>query len=513
MKLECTLKEKWKKCQNDFDMAAFCYDYVIGNIGGLSESVFISWYMDAGKNASSSNPNLTNLRRLENDIKNILYKNVVPDERVTLVWDCLQKAAECLLPFRGENTNLASVFMAVLMGIDLYTSDRVARRFRFNSNGPLNHPEYAECLVYLKNNVSLLNSIKEKYHFRQAVDAGGIDDMLSMLALIKKADLFSQCEYPRVAPLYIHAGRTKLRNQLCREKKLRIAIIPDNKPRSFTFDEDSSPGSSFCVRYMLGQQEEIQRHCDWLELAVKKGANLVIFPEFYISPEILAGMKAWLTENSEESWMKQSALIAVYAGTTWDESDNNIMHVLDWQGIELGTYYKYSPFRILPPNTEVSDTYEMCENLTTPGRKSLLIDVELVGRISPAICRDVIDGEFTERLVKNFKPFMLMTSAYSSSVVSFERHYSSYASRYYVTSILCNACDAAKGSALDLCSVPIKEESEMRCFTKKIDKCKNWDSECQESCCILLELRYKMGSDSKKHKGPEVKYTRHRKKA
>lgn len=510
MKLESSLLGRWEKCKSDFDMAAFCYDYIIRNIGSLSESVFISSYMDAGKKTSLSNPNLKTLWKLENDIKDILYNNLDPDVQVKLVFDGLEKAVECLLPFGEERINLSSVFMAVLIGIDLYTSARVTEKYQFSSNGPLNHPERAESLVYLKNNTSMLNAIRDRYRFRKEVDSGGIGDTLTVLILIKKSDLFSQCEYPRVTPLHIHEGRVKLRNQLYRQKKLKIAILPDNKPKCFKFDENSTPGSTFRVRYMPGQEKEIQRHCDWLRMVVESGANLVIFPEFFISPEILAGMKDWMVNNADESWMKQSALIAVCAGTTWDEQDNNIMHLIDWQGIELGTYYKYSPFRALPPDAETSDTYGMCEYLTTPGKKSILIDIDFIGRILPAICRDVIDGSFTERLVKNFRPFMLVTSAYSSSVASFNRHYSSYASRYYVTSILCNACDAAKGSALNLCSVPVKEKSDMGCFTEKINKCNSWESDCPESCYIMLELNFKTNQKSSIRKGPGIKHTRYK---
>lgn len=510
MKLECSLQDSWEKCRNDFDMAAFCYDYIISSIGSLPESVFISRYMDAGKKAALSNPNLQTLRELENDIKSILYNNLIPEEQIKKVWNSLEMAVECLLPFGDDKNNLSSVFMAVLMGIDLYTSDRVAKKYQFSSNGPLNHPAWSESLVYLKSNTSMLNAIKEKYRFRQVVDSGGISDVLTTLTLIKKTDLFSQCEYPRVMPLHIHEGRLQLRNQLQRQKKLKIAIIPDNKPKGFKFDEDSTPGSTFRVQYAPGQDKEIQRYCNLLQVAVQNGANLVIFPEFFISPEILAGMKDWLAKNADESWMRHSALIAICAGTTWDEPDNNIMHLIDWQGIELGTYYKYSPFRALPPDAETSDTYGMCENLTTPGKKSLLIDIEFVGRILPAICRDVIDGNFTARLVKKFRPFMLVTSAYSSSVASFSRHYFSYASRYYVTSVLCNACDASKGGVLDLCSVPVKEESEMGCFTEKISKCEKWESDCPESCCILLELDYKASRESLKQKGPSIKHTRYK---
>lgn len=112
--------------------------------------------------------------------------------------------------------------------------------------------------------------------------------------------------------------------------------------------------------------------------------------------------------------------------------------------------------------------------------------------------------------MKDFRPFMLMTSAYSSSVVSFERHYKSYATCYYVTSVLCNACDAAKGEALDLCTVPVKQDSGMVDFTEKIRKCNKWKSDCPSSCCIMLELDYKKRQDTKKRKGPEISHVRYK---
>ncbi|MCB7319191.1 hypothetical protein [Lacrimispora sp. 210928-DFI.3.58] len=508
MQFKQSLEKKWYSCENYFDMAALCYDLIVSYIGDMPEAVFISQYMDIGKTSETSNPNLKGLLKLENDVKTILYEEPFPPTQADSIWNLINHFADKALPFGDDKTNQAAVFMSILMGIDLYIEFLFEMKFQFSSNGPLNHTDRAGSLVYLKNKHSLLDTIKTTYSFRSSVSSGGIRDALSTLLLMKKADFFPTCNYPKIKPFSIHEGRTKIRTQLIEDKILKIAIIPNQKPNSFEFDEDSTPGSTFRVKYTNDQKTSIEKHCKWIETAIRHGANIIILPEFFTSQEILEGIKLWFKEKRPEVWMQESSLIAVFTGTTWHESDNNIMHLLDEQGNELGTYYKYSPFTQLPPNTEDSNTYKMCERLTTPGKESLLLDIEFVGRALPSICRDVIDGNFTEYLVKSFEPFLLLTSAYSASVQSFNRHYKSYASHYYVTSVLCNACAAVKGSQLSLCTVPMMQATEMTGYTKPIEKCRRKDTECLDSCIILLELDYSGHSERKIGKSPHISYHR-----
>ncbi len=511
MLLDCSIEPNWILCKNCFDMAAFCFDYIITSIGVMPESVFIAQYLDKGTQPGSENPNLHHLRNLTNGVKTLLYQEPVPKRQVQLVWENLKETVNEMTEFGDENKNLAAAFMSVLMGIDLYVQERNASGIRFPSDGPLNQTERADTLVYIKSRGSLIDTMKNGYNFRKDVNSGGVRDVLSALLMVKKSDFGATCGYPQIRPLYIHDGRDGLKSRLKRSKTIKIALIPDQFPRKFEFDEKSTPGSTFRISYASAQDEDIDLHCRLMEEAIKEGANLIIFPEFFISMDILDGMKRWLKEQRKESWMRESSLIAVFAGTTWHDSDNNVMHLLDWEGEEMGTYYKYSPFTQLPSKAGESDTYNMCELLTTPGKKCTLLDVEIVGRILPSICRDVIDGLYTEYLVKEFTPFLLLTSAYSGSVASFKRHYSSYASRYYVTSVLCNACDAVNGSKLNLCTVPMKDSSEMQAYTREVMRCGGKPSECSGSCYIFLEVNYKVHRDTVRMKGPIVQSSKSRK--
>jgi predicted amidohydrolase len=243
----------------------------------------------------------------------------------------------------------------------------------------------------------------------------------------------------------------------------------------------------------------------WLKKAIEAGANLIVFPEFFVGPKILDGMICFLRENADNDWLKSSSLLAVLAGTTWTNDHNNVMHILDMRGELVGTYYKYSPFSHSPSDGEDNAAYKDCEYLSTPGKNITLVDIDGVGRILPSICRDIIDGELTERLVKNFDTFLLVTSAYSPSVASFKRHYNNYASCHYVTSVLCNACIAVeKGSSLGICTVPMKKGSEMYYYSKTISKCRNWKKDCPDSCCIMLELNYGVETRAKQSMHPEI---------
>lgn len=59
---------------------------------------------------------------------------------------------------------------------------------------------------------------------------------------------------------------------------------------------------------------------------------------------------------------------------------------------------------------------ENCEILSDPGEECILIDIDGIGRVLPAICRDVIDGDFTLRLANLFMPSFLMVPAWSRAI-------------------------------------------------------------------------------------------------
>jgi hypothetical protein len=485
-------------------MAAICYEMIAEYVEESLETLFVSEYMDEGESPEYTNPNLVKLYKLIDDMRNVLDEEPIPEDRVRCIWQYMDQTAQELTPYGEENKNIASVWMAVLMALDLYIEETMNRGYRYTNDGPLNHTELSSMLVYYKSRESLLDDMKKKARFRTMVDCGGIRSVLKRLLIIKKEKCFPSCEYPQMKHLRIHSGRKRLREELETNRKLKIAMFPERIPGKFRFEKVQSAGSSFRVTYDNAQMESIAMYCRWIKYAVENKANFIVFPEFCVSGEILQGVKIWLFEQRREKWMKDSCLIAIFMGTTWLSSDNNVMHILDERGQELGVYYKYSPFTQLP-KAEQGNTFELCECLKNPGKKSILLDIELVGRILPAICRDIIDGKYTEYFVSEFEPFMLVAATYSSSVTSFKRHFQSYASCRYVTSIMCNACEAVQGSALGVCAVPVKCKTEMNAYIREIPVCNPKSSICEESCCVMVTLYYKY---NKGRMGPKIRVDR-----
>lgn len=491
------VREKWNDCQDKFDMAAVCYDEICKRLGGASQSVFLAEYFDRDKTGGNENPNLKRLRKLSNEIRKILYDEPDPEEQRKQVWTRLEQEWMLLRPHGTKEHNEASVFWAVLCGIDLDVADRKKRGHQFPEQRPLNRREEAECLVYLKVENQLLERFTKKYTFRKKTSEGGFRDSLAGLIFVDKSKLPSGCGYPSVISVGRHEGRKHIYEGLDREQTVRIALIPGRRPRQFSFDEKKTPGSTFCVVYPEGQEKEMELYCRRIRQAVKAGAHFVFFSEYSISPQMLEQIKTWLCDEHGKAWLKESSLLAVFAGTTWEEDaetegHNNVMHVLNWRGTEVGTYNKYSPFTKMP-TADAEDTYEMCEHLTNPGERICLFDMEGMGRIVPAVCRDVIDDVLPRRLVEQFNPFLMMVTAYSSSVAMFKRTLESYASEFYVSSVLCNSCDAVRrvsNGDLDLCVVPEKVKTAMRAHIKVIRQCRRLNEVCEDSCCILLKLDF-----------------------
>ena len=95
------------------------------------------------------------------------------------------------------------------------------------------------------------------------------------------------------------------------------------------------------------EEDNIQRVTALLDLAIQKGANIFIFPEFIMSERMRDAVQTYLRQMQYD---KKKRLILVLAGTCyhWDGKSrgNNILHIFNANGMEVGRYYKYSPFLI-----------------------------------------------------------------------------------------------------------------------------------------------------------------------
>jgi len=106
----------------------------------------------------------------------------------------------------------------------------------------------------------------------------------------------------------------------------------------------------------------------------------------------------------------------------------------------------------------------------------------------PAICRDVIDGVYTEKLIKTLLPVFIMIAAWSSSVASFEVRQREYACKYFTSTVLCNACGAvdAKKDKIGNGSIVVKKDTIADCNIRSIQRYSCEGGCCKEGVCLYI---------------------------
>lgn len=251
----------------------------------------------------------------------------------------------------------------------------------------------------------------------------------------------------------------------------------------------------------------MQRIISLLQFAINRNANIIVFPEYIMSPKMLKGIEDHLKRLDSA---QKPSLFLVLAGTCYhwaNEKGNNILHILNANGIEIGSYYKHSPFleqseekihgALLQSKSEPRTKrsyFEVCEILSEPGKECTLIDVDIIGRILPAICRDVISGH-TESLSNLFMPSFLIVPAWSRSVSSFDPRFSILADTIHTISLLCNCCNAVEGTskkATGTIVVPRKQGTAMAAFCQKIIRKRNCTLSCLNhgGCIEQIEISF-----------------------
>ncbi len=410
--------------------------------------------------------------------------------------------------------------------------------------GPLNKGKSTrDCLVYFQERSSFFSGA---YHrdkqdsFRVPLRPTRIGAMFKALLMIPTNQLQN---IPRIIPVSADECFEKME-----DKKLYIASIPYIGFKTFQFcsygkshklpqkgSDIESAGTStnkkdddisgpFYVKYWEEAEEENKcRILALLKKAIVKGANIIVFPEFIMSSGMKDAIQMYLKQLD---MAERKRLMLVFAGThyAWDgKRGNNIIYIFSAFGDELGQHYKYSPFLMqseerihsadLGGKDKTVTFYGMeegaqdieyvwrqycknCEILSDPGKECTMIDLEGVGRILPAICRDVIDGEYVIHLANLFMPSMLIVPAWSRSVNSFDIRLSSLAATIHTASLLCNCCNAV-GRQNDLIGkfyMPQKQESYMK--AQKIElKREGCVGSCEEhgGCIMMIEVDFSEG--------------------
>jgi len=393
----------------------------------------------------------------------------------------------------------------LLVALDEYVKLELQRAQEFGEAyriSPLNHGQSLRtCQVHWKERGSFLSGAYKlgRQGFRDPLVSSDLGDVFKSFRIIetRRLALFRQGMQPNIVRVPLSDVN---REAICRKKTVRIASIPFIGFNTFHFHEavaenpcppNTAPEGDFYIEYSH-EEEEQNSHLivTLLKMAIEQKANLIVFPEFVVSPETRKKIAKCLDDMK-----KISQVVLVFAGTTyeWDSSTqrgNNVLHILNHRGKEIGKYYKYSPFLTRSQNgiheameekPEGEYTTNPCfknmELLSDPGKECTLLDVEEIGRILPAVCRDIVDGKYTSGLVDLFRPSMILAPAWSRSVRSFDTYLKHYANTTHTASLLCNCCNAVGFPEYDDKG---KKETGRFCLPRK--KGSTMDAELQPVC-------------------------------
>lgn len=413
----------------------------------------------------------------------------------------------------------------VLEALDSYIDKNLASvRSNYRTFGPLNRGRSKTCcLVYLHERESFLSAAyAEGYDgFRRPLRNTRIGSLFHAVLLIPYQQ---DSIVPQITPVFLDDHCKQVLNE---RKAVKIASVPYIGFDTFSFHEltkidpcapGEMPDGPFYIDYDK-EEDNVQRVIVLLQSAINGNANIIVFPEFIMSPKMFNGIKNYLKKLGSA---QKSDLFLVLAGTSYEwesEKGNNILHILNANGVEIGSYYKHSPFLIQAeekihgalfhppksPDLQAQPEQETklhkqrrylgnCEILSDPGKKCTLIDVDVVGRILPAICRDVIDGR-TESLANLFVPSFLMVPAWSQSITSFDTRFLTLANTIHTVSLLCNCCNAVKGTDKKVTgkiAVPQKRGTKMDALLQEITRDKDCTHFCQNhgGCVVQVEISF-----------------------
>lgn len=493
------LRMNWQYIKNIYDLVAFCYDFLRTNIE--DEGNFLATYIFENEQAKEKNKNLDKFHRFVNKMKKI-FEDGATSYDINYIKNKIEKQIQMTkkqLVGKGENEEeqLMLAFF-ILKAIDKYIYDNITINIE---KAPLNNHYNKNCFVYLNICKSMIDEAAKELDFSDAICAVTIRNQLSHLNIVEKNDIpnAESMEAPKLVPLYI-ADNDKKRKTILQEKKIKIAVIPFGQNEMLKFPVVR--GALFRVEYTEWHKANGKAWAlNFLDKALEKKANIIIFPEFVCSEEIQIAIGERLNELYINDSNKISELFLVIAGSGWTQDNNNVARIYAYNGICLGKQYKYASFADLK-----SPKNSWCEDLLNPGKETTIIEIPDMGRCLTGICRDISNRSYIKRLAEIFFPQFLLVPAWSPSINNgFKLQFEEIIGYNHKTSsVLCNCCEALISKTFredyGLCVTPYKEETTIvggiEKFTRSEVKClKN----CKNGGCLyMITLDYKTEMVKKK---------------
>lgn len=457
-----------------FGLVSLCFEILDVYID--NQSNFIGKYVSPSQNGTG-NPNLEKLNKFAEGIierfKDYTYTNYEIYKREILT----EIANMELIKYEDEKLNKLTIIFIIISSIDCAAMGW-KREALGSVLGPV--PESDSCklnyAVYLCGGKSIIDETVNDIG-RERVKDSTFYDYFTCFRFIKKDNWIRNAELPQIKSINrdINLGGI-----------LKIASIQAAKKDYFEFI--SSYGALVYPKYDEELQKIIgERLIKKIEKAVMEGANIIVLPEYTVSPEMLKDIKRHLSMWSIKGIYDMSGLMAVFAGSTW-ENGNNIMHILDHWGNEIGKYYKYSNYR---DGEGGIHGFRNCEALENPGKKCTIINVTNIGSFLPSICRDAIDN-YTYNIVKLLLPTFVIISAWSRSVNSFKKNMDEYAKKQFASALLCNGCNSVSdnSSLIGFGTIICKEGTVAGVEYCNLERKELCSHSCTEGCVFMVSYNF-----------------------
>lgn len=427
-------------CRDWFDVAARSFLYVRQKAvqeASLPEATFISAFIDEGTSSTACNPNLPILHNLAYEVSCLVERqqggSIRFDDALRDLIDMVRSIS--LEPFRNGAANEAAIAWFLVLSIDsTYSRSCFAREH--SSSQPLNSWADADGIgVYFFCRDARIEDALVS-HGLERIPKGDFGSQLECLLFYDRED---NVPLPVIRTLPQSMRRLHVTDDSQEFPRLRIGVCPFTS-QSLCGSTPDAPielkhtvGSSLTVEY----HESIDELFDFVVLpalleAMRSGCQILVFPELVFAPSFHGRLADALRDRGGAS-----SLMLVLAGSTWDgERGQNCTYLYDGKGNLLGKYHKHEPY------VTFEDSTEMLEALLFPDEPDTLIDIPGLGRIMPAICKDVvINGSTAQNLVKALYPQLVCIPAMSGSIKrGFESQLKLLAERRLTISCMANLC-------------------------------------------------------------------------
>ncbi len=485
-----TIKQAMKDLKSVYDLAAVCYDYLQLQID--NQIRFISEYVEFSDNPKQNNPNQNDLLKFSNDMKELLLSEGYWNDRVAnMILVKTLSVKNRLKPFGEDIYNTATIAYFLLMGIDLYAESQ----FENAQNAPLNQGYQGNSFIYRCQKESILSPAAKQNHFRETIQAVEIRNSFSCLKILGKSELKQGMQPPKMVTLSIDKDDFA-RNSLADNQLLKIVTIPWGSEQTCRFPKIQ--GNAFRIEYSDSYKRGcIKKALTLLEAAVRHKANIIVFPEYVCCPEVQEAIGKYLRDTRQENPDKIKDLLMVIAGSGWTEDDNNVASVYSYSGKLLGMHYKYASFDKMMKDTQADNSGERwIEGLRNPGRESIIVQIPKIGSVMTAICRDISNWDYSEKIARIFQTDFLMVPAWSPSLHhAFQSQLESMtAANTRTCSVVCNCCAAQSDDDFEkgLVVTPYKSSSRVVGKTRMIRLNKLSAERCRHcrGCIFCLTLSF-----------------------